>query len=71
MLSEQSNKGSPHFRGGETTAFQRKAAKIEPNPRATRAWQRRTIKEIYVKKIDCILCRSIGWLFAAIGQDLL
>jgi hypothetical protein len=28
MLSEQSNKGFPRFRGGETTTFQRKAAKI-------------------------------------------
>jgi hypothetical protein len=35
---------SPRFRGGETTALQRKTVKIEPNPRAAKAWRRRTIK---------------------------
>jgi hypothetical protein len=53
---------APRFRGGETTAFQRKTVKIEPNPRAARAWRRRTIKvKKTVRNDKLYFVDSIGW----------
>jgi hypothetical protein len=58
VLSEQSNKGSPHFRGGEMTAFQRKATKMI---------QRQTIKKKDKKnkgkRVDAYIDRSIICVF--------
>jgi hypothetical protein len=59
MLSEQSNKDPP-LSWRRTDRFLAQNGKDEPNPRAARAWQEKTIKKRNVK-VDCIFVNN-DWL---------
>jgi hypothetical protein len=59
MLSEQSNK-DPSLSWRRTDRFSAQNGKDEPNPRAARAWQEKTIKKRNAK-VDCIFVNN-DWL---------